>query len=165
MKVRVIKSKKRKRMASARVEDGVLLIRVPAGLAENRIKSLVEKFKKSVKTKRKFQSLQKRKWLVKRTESLNKKYFGGKLNFAIKWSKNQNKIFGSCTSKRKTIRISSRLAKIPKWVLDYILVHELAHLLEPNHSRAFWKLVNQYKKAERARGYLLGMGVKEGGED
>ena len=49
MKVRVIKSKKRKRTASARVEDGVLLIRVPAGLAENRIKSLVEKFKKSVK--------------------------------------------------------------------------------------------------------------------
>lgn len=164
MKVKIIKSPKRKRTASARVEDGVLLVRVPVGLPESRIKSLVEKFKKSIKAKRKFPSLGRQMWLLKRAEGLNQKYFGGKLRFGIKWSGNQTKIFGSCTSKRKTIRISSRLAKVPKWVLDYVLVHELAHLAEPNHSKTFWRLVNQYELTERARGYLMGIGFKEGGE-
>lgn len=162
MKVKVIKSKKRKRTASARLEGGVLFIRVPAKLSEKKIKSLVEKFKKSVKRKSKLQSLEGKDWLIKRAERLNKKYFGGKLKYkSIKWSGRQNKVHGSCTSRQKTIRISSRLTKVPKWVLDYVLVHELAHLLEPNHSKAFWGLVNEYKRAERARGYLMGMGFKE----
>lgn len=162
MKVKVIKSKERKRTASARLEDGVLFIRVPAKLSEKKIKSLVEKFKRSIKRKNKLQNLEDKSWLVERAERLNKKYFGGKLKYkSIKWSGRQNKVHGSCTSRQRTIRISSRLTKVPKWVLDYVLVHELAHLVEPNHSRSFWRLVSQYKRAERARGYLMGMGVKE----
>ena len=54
-----------------------------------------------------------------------------------------------------TIRISSRVAGFPAWVLDYLLVHELAHLVVGDHSPAFWEVVNRYPKAERARGYLI----------
>jgi predicted metal-dependent hydrolase len=55
----------------------------------------------------------------------------------------------------RTIRISSRVAGFPAWVLDYLLVHELAHLVVGDHSPAFWEVVNRYPKAERARGYLI----------
>jgi len=81
------------------------------------------------------------------------------LDFSIKFVSNQNTNFGSCTIKTRSIRISDRLAKTPRWVQDYVIIHELAHILYPNHSRKFWEKVNQYKYAERARGYLIAMGM------
>jgi hypothetical protein len=68
--------------------------------------------------------------------------------------------FGSCSPSQGTIRISHRVAAMPAWVRDYVIVHELAHLVEPNHSRAFWDVVNRYTKTERARGYLIAIGME-----
>ena len=72
---------------------------------------------------------------------------------------NQNSRFGSCTSIDKTIRISERVKTMPLWVQDYIIIHELTHLLHPDHSKKFWERVNQYKYAERAKGYLIAVGA------
>ena len=60
------------------------------------------------------------------------------------------------------MRLSSALARFPDWVVDYVIVHELAHLEQPNHTPEFWRLVERYPKAERARGYLLAKGGEEG---
>jgi predicted metal-dependent hydrolase len=74
--------------------------------------------------------------------------------------------WGSCTPATRSIRISNRLAPFPSWVLDYVIVHELAHLSVPDHSRAFWTLVERFPKAERARGFLVAKsGDDEGDAD
>jgi predicted metal-dependent hydrolase len=65
--------------------------------------------------------------------------------------------WASCTPENGTIRVSDRLRTVPTWVLDYVLVHELAHLLIPGHDAAFWSLVARYPRSERARGYLDGL--------
>ena len=77
---------------------------------------------------------------------------------AIAWSTRQRTIWGSCTVETGAVRISSRVAAFPAWVLDYVIVHELGHLAEADHGPAFWELVNRYPMAERARGYLIAKG-------
>lgn len=74
----------------------------------------------------------------------------------IKWVDNQVSRWGSCTPSDRSIRISARLTRAPRWVLDYVIVHELAHLRHGDHSPAFWKLVGRYPRTERARGFLHG---------
>lgn len=76
---------------------------------------------------------------------------------SIRWVTNQNGRWGSCTPADRTIRISHRMQEMPDWVLDYVLLHELAHLVVPSHNADFWALVGRYPKAERARGYLEGV--------
>jgi predicted metal-dependent hydrolase len=55
-------------------------------------------------------------------------------------------------------RLSSALAPFPDWVVDYVIVHELAHLDVPAHNAAFWTLVHRYPRTERAIGYLTAKG-------
>lgn len=76
---------------------------------------------------------------------------------SVQWSERQGRRWGSCTCAERAIRVSSRLRGVPGWVLDYVLIHELAHLVEANHSPRFWTLVGRYPQAERARGFLEGM--------
>ena len=75
---------------------------------------------------------------------------------AVSWVRNQNSRWGSCTPTSGTIRITHRLQSMPDWVVDYVLLHELVHLLEAGHTRRFWALVERYPQAQRARGYLEG---------
>jgi predicted metal-dependent hydrolase len=74
---------------------------------------------------------------------------------------NQAWRWGSCTPSEGTIRISSRLAAEPAWVLDYVIVHELAHLSVACHDARFWALVHRYPRAERARGFLMARGMAD----
>ena len=82
---------------------------------------------------------------------------------SIRWVDNQEWRWGSCTPSDGTIRISNRLAAEPAWVLDYVIVHELAHLSVPGHGPDFWALVDRYPRTERARGFLMARGLEHAG--
>ncbi|GAB2983290.1 M48 metallopeptidase family protein [Nocardioides montaniterrae] len=95
--------------------------------------------------------------LMRRAERLSDTYLGGlAVPTSVSWVSNQKSRWGSCTPGDRTIRLSERLRKMPDWVIDYVLVHELAHFLEPQHDDKFWAWVRHYPKADKARGYLLG---------
>ena len=96
-----------------------------------------------------------------RATELAERYLAGQLagplpDFRISWVANQNRRWGSCSPGSNRIRISDRLRQVPRWVGDYVILHELAHLIEPNHSARFWELLAAYPQAERARGFLEG---------
>ncbi len=79
----------------------------------------------------------------------------------VSWSDRQQQRWGSCTPSRGAIRISTRLRRVPDFVLDYVLVHELAHLEVRGHGKEFWALIERYPLAERARGYLMALSHSE----
>ncbi len=158
--VKVIRSSQRRKTVGARLEDGVLVIRAPASINDKELAPIIEGLRKRM-VRRARVVPQTDEMLEKRARELNRKYFGGRLKWqTVRYVKNQNSRFGSCTPADGTIRLSDRLATMPTWVRDYVLVHELAHLLEANHGPNFWKLVNRYPLTERARGYLMAVGLE-----
>lgn len=101
--------------------------------------------------------------LMARAQGLSRRYLDGRARPAsVRWVDNQNSRWGSCTPADGTIRLSRKLLGMPGWVIDYVIVHELAHLLSPGHGPRFWELVDRYPRADRARGYLEGVAATAG---
>ncbi len=96
--------------------------------------------------------------LQRRATELSRQYLAGRAQpTSVRWVTNQRTRWGSCTPTEGTIRLSDQLRDMPAWVRDYVLLHELAHLLEPGHGPSFWGLLAGYPRLERARGYLEGV--------
>ncbi|PCG82191.1 metal-dependent hydrolase [Streptomyces sp. WZ.A104] len=100
--------------------------------------------------------------LAERAARLSAQYFDGRARpVSVRWVTNQNTRWGSCTPAEGSIRLSHRLQGMPEYVVDYVLLHELAHLLVPGHGPGFWQLLESYPRTERARGYLEGVVAAE----
>ncbi|MFH1778332.1 MAG: M48 family metallopeptidase [Candidatus Omnitrophota bacterium] len=128
-----------------------MLVHAPVGISETELGKIIEEFKERFKKQHLKRELDKAHDLNVTAERLNKEYFYGRLTVkSIEYVTNQNTLFGSCNHKTERIRISHRIAKMPDWVRDYVVLHEMAHLVEPNHRKAFWNILSRYKLAERA---------------
>jgi predicted metal-dependent hydrolase len=101
--------------------------------------------------------------LARRARQLSDQYLDGRaVPASVRWVPSMRTRWASCTPDDRTIRLSRKLQELPAWVQDYVLVHELAHLLEAGHGPAFWALVRRYPRTERARGYLDGISAAAG---
>ena len=160
--VEIIRSVRRKKTIQARQDGNKLKIYLPAGLSKQEEAKWIEKIKAKVEKKSLKKELNDDQYLQKRFSEFNNKYFGGQLSInSIRYVTNQNTRSGSCTPARGTIRISHKLADMPIWVLDYVIMHEMTHLLYPDHSKRFWNKVNEYRYTERARGFLICRGMED----
>ncbi len=159
--VEVIRSEKRRRTVNGELKNGVLVVRAPATMSDAELTPIIAKFRRQL-AQRVRRAPHSDAELQARAEELNRGYFNGRFRWqSIRYVTNQTKRFGSCTPSQGTIRLSDRLATMPGWVRDYVIVHELVHLEEANHGPRFWQLVNRYPLAERARGYLMAIGLEE----
>lgn len=96
--------------------------------------------------------------LARRAAELSARYLDGRARpSSVRWVPPMRTRWASCTPADGTIRLSRALRDLPSWVQDYVLLHELAHLLEAGHGPRFWRLLEGYPRTERARGYLDGV--------
>ena len=162
MEIKVIRSPDRKKTIQAKIVGETLVIYLPTGLHREEEGKLIEKMKQKIEKKKLKTQANKDDYLQKRFDDFNRMYFDRKLKAnSIEFVSNQRWVRGSCTPSKGTIRISHKLLEMPKWVLDYVIMHEMSHLLYPNHSKAFWNKVGEYKFTERARGFLMAKGMEE----
>ena len=152
MDVEVIRSAKRRKTAQARLVGDRLEVRIPAHASKAEEQRLVEQFRRRFARSRTSGQID----LTRRARHLARR-FDLPEPTEIRWVSNQDHRWGSCTLATRVIRISDRLATAPPWVLDHVLVHELAHLVEGNHGRRFYDLVARNPLAERAEGYLIAL--------
>ena len=163
MNVRIIRSPKRKKTVHAKIVEGTLMVHLPLGMHPKIEEELIGQMKQKIENRQLKTAINKEERLKRRFDHLNNKYFKGNLKTAsIEFVTNQNRRNGSCTPDNGTIRISHKLLDVPDWVLDYVIMHEMTHLIHPDHSKAFWEKVSEYKYSERARGFLIAKGMDDG---
>ena len=160
--IEVRRSRRRRRTVSAYREGGRTIVLIPARFtkAEERqwVATMVERLERGDRRRRPSDAQ-----LRSRAAELSGRYLGGLAKpTSIRWVSNQQSRWGSCTPSDGTIRISSRVKGMPGYVLDYVVLHELAHLLAPGHGPEFWALLSGYPRLERARGYLEGVAAVAG---
>lgn len=148
--VDIVRSARRKKTAQAVFDGGRIKVMVPSAMPEAEVQRVAFEMSQKLIRKRSSRSVD----LAARARTLASKYRLPEPNSA-EWSNRQNSRWGSCTPAHGAIRISDRMASMPPWVLDYVIVHELAHLEIDGHGPQFDRLVDRYPLAERARGYLM----------
>jgi predicted metal-dependent hydrolase len=155
--VEVRRSHRRTRTVSAYRKDGKVIVMIPARFTRAEETEWVDTMLgKLARTEQRGRRTDEQ--LMRRARELSREYLGRKvLPSSVRWVDNMTTRWGSCTTGEGTIRLSERLQTMPVWVIDYVLLHELAHLLEPSHNKRFWQWVDQFPKSERAKGYLEGI--------
>jgi len=150
--IEVIRSARRNKTVSARIVDGVIRVRIPEWMTHDDERRYVDEVVERIERERRSRGVD----LERRAANLAEQY-GFPLPQSVSWSRTQRQRWGSCSVHRGDIRISDRLLDVPPWVLDDVIIHELAHLVVPHHGPEFEELVNRYPLHERATGYLLAL--------
>jgi predicted metal-dependent hydrolase len=160
--IEVRRSRQRRRTVSAYRDGGRTIVLIPARFTADEerawVAAMLQRLAAGDKRLRPSDEQ-----LFERAADLSRRFLGGLAKPAsVAWVTNQNSRWGSCTPADGTIRISARVKGMPSWVLDYVILHELAHLLQPGHGSQFWSLLEFYPRTERARGYLEGVAATAG---
>jgi predicted metal-dependent hydrolase len=155
--VEVRRSARRRRTVSAYREGDRTVVMIPARMSTEEERRWVDVMLDKLAAQESKRMLGDAE-LAERAARLSEQYLGGRARpHTVRWVTNQNTRWGSCTPAEGSIRLSHRLRGMPEYVIDYVLLHELAHLLVPGHGARFWQLLDAYPRTERARGFLEGV--------
>jgi predicted metal-dependent hydrolase len=154
----LFETSKAKRLRITLKDENNLLISLPAGLSRKKAMIFIEskktwiekqrakyisdiRFTRSLIQENDFSDREEqKKILIKRAEFLAEKY-GFKFNRIT--IRNQKTRWGSCSSK-KNINLNINLARLPQYLMDYVILHELTHLIVRDHNRKFWSRLEKF---------------------
>lgn len=165
-RVEVRRSKRRTRTVSAYLDGDTMVVLLPARMSAAEERKWVAEMERRLhrtEVRKKSPARRSDDALLARCAELSARYLDGKASpVTVRWVPPMRTRWASATPTQGTIRVSDRLREVPSWVLDYVLVHELTHLLVPSHNADFWALCRRYEKTERAIGYLEGLSAAAG---
>jgi hypothetical protein len=152
-------SNRRKKTSEAKWVGGRIVVSLPAHLDVESRQKTIDWLVERLLTRHSLQCGLDDAGLLARAVALSDRYLIGTRPQSVRWVTNQTARWGSCSYYSGHIRVSHRLRAVPEWVLDSVLVHEVAHLTHPDHSRAFHKLAGAYPRHKEAGVFLAGYGL------
>jgi Protein of unknown function DUF45 len=152
-------SKRRKKTSEAKWVGGRIVVSLPAHLDGESRQKTIDWLVERLLTRHRLQSGLDDDGLLARAIELSDRYLVGARPVSVRWVTNQTARWGSCSYYSGHIRLSHRLRAVPEWVLDSVLVHEVAHLTHADHSPAFHKLAGAYPRHKEAGVFLAGYGL------
>jgi predicted metal-dependent hydrolase len=160
--IEVRRSTRRKKTIEAYRNGEKVIVSIPARMSQREANQVVDEMVKKILHD---ESRPTNSELFERAQYLNQKYLDGKaVPVSVEWSSRMSRIWGACTIEDKAIRISDRLRDAPEYALDYLLIHELIHILIPGHGAEFRELLMRYPQLERAEGYFEGRTHRPSGD-
>ncbi len=166
--VEVRASARRKKTGSAHWSGSRIVVLIPARLRGRERRAFIDELVERVINQRPLNAGGDA-MLEERCRVLSEVYVDGVRAASVRWVANQASRWASCTPATREIRVSTRLRQCPDWVIDAVLVHELAHLVEVAHSAAFYEIANRHPRQEESatflEGYALGLGLAIEGDD
>ena len=161
-RVEIRRSPRRLKTVSAEIHGDALVVSVPERMSRAEEQRWVEVMASRLAERRRRDRLNTDGALERRAAELADRFLDGVRPHDIAWVTTQKSRWGYCSPDDGSIRLSLVVSEYPGWVRDYVILHELAHLVVPDHSPAFWDLVARYPLTERARGFLIAKGMEEG---
>ena len=160
--VQIRRSDRRRRTVAAFRENGQTIVVVPARMSSTEAaKHATELHERLARKSKKTQPSDVE--LAARADKLGRRFVPeAPAPASIRWSSRQKTLWGSCSSADRSIRLSDRLQGMPSYVIDYIILHELCHLVFPNHGGDFKELIKRYPERTRAQAYLAGVEFAHG---
>ncbi|MFI5035444.1 MAG: M48 family metallopeptidase [Acidimicrobiales bacterium] len=160
--VEIRASTRRKKTGAAHWSGSRIVVQIPARLKGRERTVFVDDLVERLLTQRP-QVLAGDAALEERARVLADLYNEGVAPATVRWVANQRARWASCSPASREIRVSTRLRQCPEWVIDAVLVHELAHLHEADHSPEFYDLANRHPRQGESAvyldGYALGLGL------
>ncbi len=161
--VEIQSSARRKKTGTAHWSGSRIIVQIPANVRGKDRTIFVDELVERLLTQRP-QVAAGDGMLEERARLLAAQYNDGVEPVSVRWVTNQQARWASCSPGTKEIRVSSRLRQCPEWVIDAVLVHELAHLQVADHSPAFYEIANRHPRQDDSElyleGYALGLGLR-----
>ncbi len=155
--VEVRRSTRRRRSVTAYREGGRTIVVVPHRMARADIAEYVVELVGRLDAREK-RSRRTDSQLHARALELSHRYLDDRaVPRTVRWVSNQKRRWGSCTPVDSAIRLSDRLQPMPEHVVDYVLLHELVHLLVPGHGPDFEAWMQRYPRLLESRAFLAGV--------
>jgi predicted metal-dependent hydrolase len=161
--VEIRASTRRKKTGNAHWSGSRIVVQIPARVRGRDRREFVDELVEKLLTQRP-QNAGGDGALEERAHTLADLYNDGVRPSSVRWVNNQQARWASCSPGSKEIRVSSRLRQCPEWVIDAVLVHELAHLQEADHSARFYEIADRHPRQSDSGtfldGYALGLGLR-----
>lgn len=161
--VEIRASARRKKTGAAHWSGSRIVVQIPARMHGRERRLFVDELVQRLMSQRP-QNAAGDAALEERARVLAELYNDGVEPTTVRWVSNQQARWASCSPATREIRVSSRLRQCPAWLIDAVLVHELAHLQEADHNARFYEIANRHPRQGDSAlfldGYALGLGLR-----